>query len=99
LRAMRVSEGGEPGLNYSLLPRYSGGEGSGVSAKSSRLLRAPTPHPQPLSPEYRGEGSSNRRLAGLRPFPNMKTMALEIAMIAALAILGIGAMIPVYWAW
>src|SRR5262249_14276176 len=35
----------------SSLPLYSGGEGQGA-----RGLEEPTPHPRPLSPEYRGEG-------------------------------------------
>src|SRR5205814_2252158 len=46
---------------------YSGGEGPGVRGRVSFAMeyffckRCPTPHPQPLSPEYRGEGRTTRR--------------------------------------
>ena len=47
-----------------LLPRYSGGEGLGMRGLSTVKS---TPHPRPLSPEYRGEGSQdfNREAASL----------------------------------
>ena len=40
------------------LPRYSGGEGLGVRGPDAlRIVADSAPHPRPLSPEYRGEGS------------------------------------------
>src|SRR5205814_1837238 len=54
-RKRRGALPGEGALTFFLpSPLYSGGEGLGVRGWGTK--RQAPPHPQPLSPEYRGEG-------------------------------------------
>jgi hypothetical protein len=70
---------------FSSSPRYSGERGidvfyMGYNSDSHALSPSfPGPHPQPFSPEYRGEGSNNLIVSGQRTLQtrNLESDAIE----------------------